>query len=134
MTHKTIDAWHRLVESENLSGLGEILADDVIFHSPVVHSPQLGKAITVLYLKAAHDVLINETFVYLREVVNEHDAVLEFNVEIKGVIINGVDMISWNDEGKITDFKVMIRPLKAINVVHKEMAAKLQIATRGATN
>ena len=134
MSHKTIDAWHRVVESESLSGLGEILADDITFHSPVVHSPQVGKAITLLYLKAAHDLLINDTFAYVREVVNEHDAVLEFSVEIKGVIVNGVDMISWDDGGKITDFKVMIRPLQAINMVHKEMAARLQAATGGATN
>jgi hypothetical protein len=126
MSNKTLDAWHQIVKSKSPVGLNEILADDVTFHSPVVHTPQEGKAITLLYLTAAHEVLGNESFRYVREVVNEHDAVLEFSVEIEGVLVNGVDMISWNDEGKITDFKVMLRPLQAINIVHQEMGARLQ--------
>ena len=126
MSNKTLDAWHQIIKSKSPVGLNEILADDVTFHSPVVHTPQEGKAITLLYLAAAHEVLGNESFRYVREVVNEHDAVLEFSVEIEGVLVNGVDMISWNDEGKITDFKVMLRPLQAINIVHQEMGARLQ--------
>jgi len=59
-------------------------------------------------------------------VAGPHDAVLEFQVEIDGVAVNGVDMIRWNDEGRIVDFKVMIRPLKAINLIHQRMAAMLQ--------
>ncbi len=126
MRNKTIDAWHEFVRSKNSTVLKETLADTVRFHSPVVHTPQAGKAITLLYLEAAHDVLANDSFEYTRELVSEYDAVLEFNVEVKGILVNGVDMISWDNEGKITDFKVMIRPLQAINIIHKEMAARLQ--------
>ena len=91
----------------------------------MVHSVQRGKAITRMYLAAALDVLGNDTFRYVREVMNEQDAVLEFEVEVKGVVMNGVDMIRWNDQGKIIDFKVMVRPLKAINLIHQEMASRL---------
>lgn len=126
MSHKTIDAWHKLVASKSPEGLDDILADGVKFHSPVVHTPQKGKAITSLYLKAALDVLGNDSFRYVRELVDEHDAVLEFCAEVKGVMVNGVDLISWDDEGRITDFKVMLRPLQAVNVIHQEMAARLQ--------
>ena len=126
MNNKTIDTWHEIIKSRNQAGLKDILADDVSFHSPVVHTPQQGKGITRVYLEAALDVFANNTFSYVRQLVGEQDAVLEFTVEIKGVFINGVDMISWGDDGKITDFKVMIRPLKAIQMVHQEMAARLQ--------
>jgi len=126
MSNKTIDAWYQFVRTKNLVLLEEILAKDVKFHSPVVHTPQLGKAITLLYLESAHAVLCNDTFRYERELIDEDFAVLEFSVEIKGVFVNGVDMISWDEDGMITDFKVMIRPLQAINIVHQEMAARLQ--------
>ncbi len=95
-----------------------------MFHSPVVHAPQVGKPVTVLYLTAALDVFGNGSFRYIREVVGESDAVLEFETEIDGIIVNGVDIIRWNGEGKIVEFKVMIRPLKAINLIHQKMAAR----------
>ena len=82
-----------------------------------------------MYLGAALDVFASGEFCYTRELMGEHDAMLEFNADIKGVLVNGVDMIRWNDEGKITEFKVMIRPLKAVNILHQEMAAKLQVTT-----
>ena len=69
---------------------------------------------------------MNESFRYVREVVGERDAVLEFQVEIDGIVVNGVDMIRWDDDGRIVDFKVMLRPLKAINLIHQRMAAMLQ--------
>jgi len=128
MTANTIANWHRVVESRNASGLNALLADNVIFHSPVVHTPQVGKAITRLYLTAALAVLFNESFRYVREIVSDRDAALEFVVEIDGISVNGVDMIAWDDEGKIVDFKVMLRPLKAINLIHQKMAAMLQAA------
>lgn len=134
MGNKTIDAWHEFVRTKNLSILAEILADDVSFHSPVVHTPQRGKAITPMYLGAALDVFASGEFCYTRELMGEHDAMLEFNADIKGVLVNGVDMIRWNDEGKITEFKVMIRPLKAVNILHQEMAAKLQAASGRSAN
>jgi ketosteroid isomerase-like protein len=126
MINNTIEAWHKLVEARDASGLDNILAENVVFHSPVVHTPQTGKPITTLYLTAALHVLNNDTFKYLREVISGNNAVLEFQAVIDGISINGVDMITWGKDGKIIDFKVMIRPLKAINLVHKMMGELLQ--------
>lgn len=126
MTPQPIATWHELVRTRNAKGLDALLADDVVFHSPVVHTPQVGKAITAKYLWAAFHVFFNESFRYVREVVGPHDAVLEFSVEIDGIQVNGVDMIRWNDDGRITDFKVMLRPLKAVNLIHQKMGAMLQ--------
>ena len=126
MLNQTLAAWHELVASRNTRGLGALLADDVVFHSPVVHTPQLGKKLTTQYLAAAFQVFFNASFRYVREVVGTHDAVLEFQVEIDGIAVNGVDMIKCNEAGKIIDFKVLIRPLKAINLIHEKMAAMLQ--------
>ncbi|NLN40349.1 MAG: nuclear transport factor 2 family protein [Smithella sp.] len=126
MITDTMTAWHKLVKDRDAAGLDNILAENVIFHSPVVHTPQVGKPITLLYLTAALHVLNNDSFKYLREVVSGSNAVLEFHTVIDGITINGVDMITWGKDGKITDFKVMIRPLKAINLIHKMMADMLQ--------
>src|SRR5882762_2984329 len=128
MTSNTVANWHRIVETRNVAGLNALLAENVVFHSPVVHTPQVGKAITRLYLTAALGVLFNESFRYVREIVSDHDAALEFVVEIDGISVNGVDMIAWDADGKIVDFKVMLRPLKAINLIHQKMAAMLQAA------
>jgi hypothetical protein len=125
MTLATLDIWHELVRTRNPAGLADLLADDAVFHSPVVHTPQVGKPITQLYLTGAFHVFFNPTFRYVREIVGAHDAALEFQVEIDGISVNGVDLISWNDEGKISAFKVMLRPLKAINLIHQKMAAML---------
>ena len=122
----TIGKWHELVAARDLAALDEILAEDVVFHSPVVHTPQAGKTLTKMYLGAAFHVLANDTFSYVREVVSETDAVLEFEVEIDGLLVNGVDMIRWDGSGRITDFKVMLRPLKAINLIHRKMAELLR--------
>jgi hypothetical protein len=126
MTIATLSTWHKIVQSRNVSGLSALLADNVVFHSPVVHTPQVGKAITIQYLTAALHVFFNESFKYIREVAGPSDAVLEFQVEIDGISVNGVDMLKWDAEGKIVDFKVLIRPLKAINLIHQKMAAMLQ--------
>lgn len=126
MTHPTLDTWHELVRTRNTKGLGSLLADEVVFHSPVVHTPQVGKAITLQYLSAAFHVFFNESFRYVRELTGPQDAVLEFQVQIEGISVNGVDMIKWNDEGRIVEFKVLIRPLKAVNLIHQKMAAMLQ--------
>jgi hypothetical protein len=107
------------------SALDALLADAVVFHSPVVHTPQLGKAITRKYLAAALEVFVNDTFRYVREVIGPRDAVLEFQVTIDGIDVNGVDMITWDDAGQIVEFKVMLRPLKAVNLIHQKMAAML---------
>lgn len=126
MTINTIASWHQLVADRNVGGLSSILADNAVFHSPIVHAPQAGKAVTQLYLTAAFSVFFNETFRYVREIVGARDAVLEFQVEIDGITVNGVDMLKWNEEGKIVEFKVMLRPLKAVNLIHQKMAAMLQ--------
>ncbi len=126
MTDHPLDTWHRLVRTHDASGLNALLAEDAVFHSPVVHTPQRGKALAVGYLSAAFHVFFNPTFRYVREIVGESDAMLEFETEIDGVLVNGVDIITWNSAGQISDFKVMLRPLKAINLIHQKMAAMLQ--------
>jgi len=125
MTIATLEKWHDIVLTRNLKALDALLADNVVFHSPVVHSPQVGKAITMQYLSAAFYVFFNETFQYIRETTSTHDAILEFTVDIDGILVNGVDMLKWNDEGKIIEFKVMIRPLKAIQLIHQKMGEML---------
>jgi len=125
MSNATLDAWHQMIEERNAGALDDVLADDAVFHSPVVHTPQEGKALTKMYLTAAIMVLGNSNFSYVREVIGESDAVLEFTAEINGIQINGVDMIHWNADGKIDDFKVMVRPLKAVNLLHQLMAQML---------
>jgi hypothetical protein len=126
MAIATLDVWHDLVKSRNVRGLDSLLADNVVFYSPVVHTPQAGKAITLQYLSAAFHVFFNESFHYVGELSGPRDAMLEFQVDIDGISVNGVDMIKWDDEGRIVAFKVMIRPLKAINLIHQKMAAMLQ--------
>lgn len=124
--NNAIEEWHRIVRERDIDALDDLLADDVVFHSPVVHTPQRGRAITAMYLAAAVEVFGNETFRYVRECRASHEAVLEFLVTIDGIEVNGVDIIRSNDAGRIVDFKVMLRPLKAINLVHQKMGAMLQ--------
>lgn len=126
MISVALETWHNIVRTRDASGLDKLLADDVVFYSPVVHTPQVGKAITTMYLTAAVHVFGNESFKYVREIVGERDAVLEFETEIDGIVINGVDMIKWNEDGQITEFKVMIRPLKAVNLIHQKMGEMLK--------
>jgi ketosteroid isomerase-like protein len=121
----TLATWHRLVKERDAAGLDALLDDQAVFHSPVVHKPQVGKAITQKYLAAAFQVFFNESFRYVRELESANDAVLEFTLELDGIQINGVDMIKWNDAGRITEFKVMLRPLKAVNLIHQKMGAQL---------
>jgi hypothetical protein len=126
MSKPAIETWHQLIEQRNAAGLDDILADDAVFHSPVVHTPQKGKALTKMYLSAAIMVLGSSNFEYVRELVGDSDAVLEFTAEINGIVINGVDMVHWNSDGKIDDFKVMVRPLKAVNLLHGLMRQMLE--------
>ena len=126
MTIPALDTWHHLVRSQDPSGLNALIADDAVFYSPVVHTPQCGKKITVMYLSAAFQVFFNSSFRYVREIVGDSDAMLEFETEVDGVLVNGIDLIKWNGAGQIVEFKVMVRPLKAINLIHQRMAAMLQ--------
>jgi len=121
-----LENWHSIVRTRDASRISDLLADEVVFYSPVVHTPQVGKAITTMYLAAAVHVFGNDSFRYVREVVGENEAVLEFETEIDGIVVNGVDMIRWNNEGKIMEFKVMVRPLKAIDLIHKKMGEMLK--------
>ena len=122
----TLKAWHALLHSRDPQALNDLLVDEVVFHSPVVHTPQRGRAITALYLSGAMHTLINDHFRYVREIVGSREALLEFVTEIDGVHINGIDLIRWGEDGRIVDFKVMVRPLKAVNALHQAMGRMLQ--------
>ena len=106
--------------------LWDMLHPDVVFRSPVVHTPQEGRDITFAYLSAAGNTLGNDTFTYTRVFDCGDKAVLEFETEMDGIQVNGIDMIEWNEDGKIIDFKVMVRPLKAIQMVHAQMGRMLE--------
>lgn len=125
MIKDPIAHWHHIVESRDADLLDAWLDDDVVFLSPVIHTPQQGKAITTFYLAAAMQVLGNEHFRYVREIVGPQDAMLEFKTEVNGIEINGVDILHWNNDNRITEFKVMVRPLKAIQLLHAQMKAAL---------
>ena len=120
-----IARWREIAKTRDLAGLADLLAEDVVFHSPVVRTPQRGKAIASKYLAAAFDALFNETFRYVGEWRAERSAALEFMTTVEGIEIDGVDIIAWSEAGRIVDFKVMLRPLKAINLVHGMMAERL---------
>jgi hypothetical protein len=109
------------MQARNPAGLNDFLADEVVFHSPVVATPQVGKPITTAYLTAAMQVFGNETFKYVREIIDVQGAVLEFELVIDGIRINGVDMLRWNASNQLIEFKVMLRPLKAVNIIHQKM-------------
>lgn len=125
MGPKALAAWHDIVRTRDPAALDALLAEHVVFHSPVVHTPQLGKAITTKYLAAALQVLGNADFRYVEQWVGASSAVLEFATVIDGIEVNGVDIVGWNAEGRIDRFKVMIRPLKAINLLQRLMAERL---------
>lgn len=128
MTPLPIERWHEMVRAKDLSGLEALLSDAVVFHSPVVHTPQVGRVITQKYLTAAFSVLNNGSFEYVGQWYGQTSAVLEFRCKCDGILINGVDIIEWDVDGRICTFKVMIRPLKAINTLHAMMAKQLQAA------
>jgi len=127
--HTGLARWHEYMErGSDPALLSDLLADDAVFHSPVVHTPQVGKPVVMAYLVAAAQVLGNESFRYVRELVDGDDMMLEFVTELDGIAINGVDIIRFNADGKISDFKVMVRPLKAINKIWEMMASQLTAA------
>lgn len=126
MKPPAIEHWHQFAQSPTAAGLDKLLADDVVFQSPVVHTPQVGKAITTKYLSSAVKVLNNGSFRYLNEWIGPTSAVLEFEVTVDGIEINGVDMIEWNTANRIVRFKVMVRPLQAINLLQQLMMRALQ--------
>ena len=135
---QVMEKWHAHLRGQLPGGLDELLADDVVFYSPVVYTPQEGKAITKLYLQAAGQTLPGEKpasnpagsggggFHYTKTVLDGDTAVLEFETTVDGKYVNGVDIIRCNDAGRIVEFRVMIRPLQAVNLVHQQMAATLE--------
>jgi hypothetical protein len=122
----TIATWLAAVANHDFSAVEDLIADDATFSSPAVHAPQIGKPLVVKYLRAAMSLLNNASFRYLEEWYGERSAVLEFEVTLDGTYVNGVDLIRWNDDGKIVHFKVMVRPLKGLNAVVALMGARLQ--------
>ncbi len=138
MIESVIEQWHDHLRGGLPGGLDELLADDVVFYSPIVYTPQEGKAITKLYLEAAGQTLPGDdgvpsagggpsgAFRYTKSVMAGDTAVLEFETTVDGRYVNGVDIIRCNDDGRIVEFRVMIRPLQAVNLVHQQMAATLE--------
>ena len=136
MIKENIKKWHEHIKGEFPGGFDELLADDVIFYSPIVFSPQKGKDLTTLYLMAAGNTfggdqsrdgtLQESSFKYIKEVLDGNQAILEFETQIDGKYVNGVDIITFNYEGKISEFKVMIRPLQAVNIIHEKMQEMLK--------
>ena len=137
MIEQNMEKWHLHLKGQLAGGLDELLADDCVFYSPIVFSPQKGKELTKMYLSAAGNTFSDgdkkavpgqseSKFKYIKEVLCGNHAVLEFESEIQGKYINGVDIITFNENGQITEFKVMIRPLQAINMMHEQMKAMLE--------
>ncbi|WP_420581378.1 nuclear transport factor 2 family protein [Reichenbachiella sp.] len=126
MNNSPLTQWHEMLESKDISQLDQIIDAKCIFHSPIVFKPQEGKRLTLMYLTAAFQMFMEaDYFKYIKEIVENQNAALEFNTEIDGILIDGIDLISWNEAGKITEFKVMIRPLKAIDFVKERMLSQL---------
>ena len=121
-----VQTWMGYFQSHDHSKLPELLHEDVVFRSPVVFTPQRGRAVTLAYLTAAGQTLGGDTFRYVRVFDCGDRAVLEFECEMDGKYVNGIDMIEWDSEGKITDFKVMVRPLQAMQTVHAAMGEMLK--------
>lgn len=116
-----IESWHNFVKTKDSSILDNLIAKNAIFYSPVVHTPQKGNAITKIYLTAASEVLFNGSFQYISEISQYNRAICEFECELDDIYINGIDIISW-ENNKITNFKVMVRPLKGILLLKEKMA------------
>ena len=120
-----LDGWYGYMESHDHTALWDLLHPDAVFESPVVHTPQRGRDVTFKYLSSAAKVLGGPGFSYVGEWRADNSAVLEFEKEIDGIKINGVDIITFDDDGRITHFKVMVRPLKAMNLLHRLMGEQL---------
>lgn len=121
-----ISRWHEMMAARDPSALDTLIADDCVFQSPAVHTPQQGKAITIKYLTAAQRVLGVPSFRYVEEWIGQTSAVLEFELDLDGIHVNGVDIIHWNADDLIIGFRVMIRPVKGLQAVMPAMAAVLE--------
>ena len=121
----TLDRWHDIVAGGDAEQLPVVLTEDCVFLSPVVHTPQVGRDVTVLYLRGAMAVF-NDSFHYTKEIVTDKHAVLEFECTVDGILVNGVDILTFAEDGRISEFRVMVRPLKAMQLLHQRMAAMLE--------
>ena len=121
-----LDTWHKFLKTRNNEGLNNFIADDAVLYSPVVFTPVEGKFMVTMYLMAASEIIGNKNFKYVREVCDSDNALLEFETEIDGISVNGIDMIKFTEDGKLQEIKVMIRPLKGVNIVHQKMGEYLQ--------
>jgi len=128
-TQQGLAEWHTLATAPDPERLARLVAEDAVFHSPVVHTPQEGRALVVSYLSAAAATLGQGQFRYVRELVDGQNVMLEFTCVLDGIQVNGVDIIRFDEAGMIADFKVMIRPIKAVNKVWEMMAAQLEKAS-----
>jgi hypothetical protein len=126
----SVQSWHSLIKQHDDDLLNNLLHDDVVFHSPVVFTPQRGKFLTFMYLKAASHVLGGGSFHYTKEVVSGQHAMLEFDTMIDDTKVNGIDIITFDEMGKIIEFKVMVRPLQAVNKIHQKMSEMLEAMKR----
>ena len=126
LVEQGIARWHANVTSRDAAGIPALLAEDAVFYSPIVHTPQIGRDAVTAYLTAALHVLNTGAFRYTGEWHAADSAVLAFETKLDAILIDGVDMITWRQDGLITAFKVMVRPLKAIQMVHAQMGAMLQ--------
>ena len=125
MTPQVIQRWIDIIDNHRPEDLDDLLADDAVFYSPAVFTPQEGKAKTATYLRAAEKMFAGNDFHYVSQWFSEKSAALEFVATIDGIHVNGIDIIAWNDEDKITSFKVMIRPLKGLQAIMPKMAELL---------
>jgi hypothetical protein len=130
MSMTGLDKWYSYMKSHDRAALWDLLHPDAVFESPVVHTPQRGRDITFKYLSSAEKVLGGAGFSYTGEWRSENGAVLEFEKVVDGILINGVDIITFSGDGLITHFKVMVRPLKAINLLHRLMGEQLAAAAQ----
>ena len=121
-----LETWHKFVKTRSTDGLSDFIADDAVLYSPVVFTPIEGQFMVSMYLMAASQIIANDNFKYVREVCDDTNAFLEFETEIDGITVNGIDMIQFTEEGKLQEIKVMIRPLKGVNIVHQKMGEYLQ--------
>jgi hypothetical protein len=119
-----VAAWHAIAASRDPAGLAELLADDVVFRSPAVHGDQEGKELTTAYVSAAV-VVLGPTLVYRRQWYADRNAVLEFEAQLDGLTVHGIDMLQWNDEGRLVEFTVMVRPIRGLEKLIEKMAAEL---------
>ena len=120
-----LERWHAICDERAPAGLNTLIAENAVFFSPVVYTPQAGKAKVIGYLEAAAEILFNDSFRYVRELRGTSEAMLEFTVTIEGIEVNGIDLILWNMNQEITEFRVWLRPLKGLEIVQQLMATKL---------